>query len=402
MKCLLDSAERHGLGVRNLLWSGELVGRSRVPAIGAVAGYSVAREPDPRSNLEVTAAVPQGTLATGQAACVTGDRHADARLLATEVGRGKSLHGGDYPTVVFDNKDPGTAALCVDIAPARRVAWLKMSAEIIDLFLRTGDYDLLFLDWPGQNILEKGQRGAGALRSALLAEVRRREAEVTVPRPAALPGDDLASFARAKVEPMVRGLFPRREQEPILALLQQAMVFLTPETIEPLIRKAGLLGTAWQVANVYLTGIGAEPLGGDMGQVVGLSVDTTCYVSLAYFAEEDPFADFVVHEAAHVFHNTKRGTVGLKETRRREWLLPIDYRKRETFAYACEAFSRILEQGKRPGDRQALLERLRRGPAPPDDRVEPEEYLDILAEAGSRRNGWKAILERCSSNGRGA
>jgi hypothetical protein len=120
------------------------------------------------------------------------------------------------------------------------------------------------------------------------------------------------------------------------------------------------------------------------------------------YAEDDPFADFVVHEAAHVFHNTKRGTVGLQETRRREWLLPIDYRKRETFAYSCEAFSRILERGKWPGDRQALLERLRKGPPPPDDRVEPEEYLDILAEAVSRRNGWKAILERCSSNGRGA
>lgn len=30
--------------------------------------------------------------------------------------------------------------------------------------------------------------------------------------------------------------------------------------------------------------------------------------------EEDEFADFVVHEAAHVFHNTKRRTLGLPET----------------------------------------------------------------------------------------
>ena len=30
-----------------------------------------------------------------------------------------------------------------------------------------------------------------------------------------------------------------------------------------------------------------------------------------------------------------RDTVGLSVTRRREWLLDIDYRKRETFAYAC-------------------------------------------------------------------
>lgn len=89
-----------------------------------------------------------------------------------------------------------------------------------------------------------------------------------------------------------------------------------------------------------------------------------------------------VHEAAHVFHNTKRATAGLKQARRREWLLPIDFEKRETFAYACEAYSRILEKGKRPAERQALHGRLVESEeVPPDDRIDPEEYLPILAEA---------------------
>jgi hypothetical protein len=35
--------------------------------------------------------------------------------------------------------------------------------------------------------------------------------------------------------------------------------------------------------------------------------------------------------------------IGLPETRTREWLLPIDFRKRETFGYACEAYARIVE-----------------------------------------------------------
>ena len=51
---------------------------------------------------------------------------------------------------------------------------------------------------------------------------------------------------------------------------------------------------------MYLVGIGAESLAEEMEHVVGLSVDTTCYVSLKYFSEDDPFADFVLHEAAHV------------------------------------------------------------------------------------------------------
>lgn len=42
-------------------------------------------------------------------------------------------------------------------------------------------------------------------------------------------------------------------------------------------------------------------------------------------------------------------------TRRREWLLDIDFRKRETFAHACETYNRILELGDTPAARTALL-----------------------------------------------
>jgi hypothetical protein len=43
------------------------------------------------------------------------------------------------------------------------------------------------------------------------------------------------------------------------------------------------------------------------------------------YEEKDPYADFVVHEMAHIFHNCKRRTVGLKQTRKREWLLDIAF-----------------------------------------------------------------------------
>ena len=70
-------------------------------------------------------------------------------------------------------------------------------------------------------------------------------------------------------------------------------------------------------------------------RIVGLSEETTCYVCANYSREENRFDDFVVHEVAHIFHNGKRETIGLPEIRGREWLLEIDYAKRETFAYAC-------------------------------------------------------------------
>jgi hypothetical protein len=103
----------------------------------------------------------------------------------------------------------------------------------------------------------------------------------------------------------------------------------------------------------------------------------------------------VVHEAAHIFHNCKRRTAGLAETRRREWLLDIEFRKRETFAYACETYSRIRELGQSPADRRRLLARLENeGPMPPEA-VDGDEYLEILGEAVAARNGWKKILSRC-------
>jgi hypothetical protein len=81
---------------------------------------------------------------------------------------------------------------------------------------------------------------------------------------------------------------------------------------------------------------------------------------------------------------------------RREWLLDIDYVKRETFAYACERYSRILEMGSSTAARREGLSEVANGPPPPDDRVDGREYIDILSEAVAARNGWKSILRRCS------
>ena len=43
-------------------------------------------------------------------------------------------------------------------------------------------------------------------------------------------------------------------------------------------------------------------------------------------------------------------------TRRRAWLLDITFEHRETFAYACEAFARIVERGRGPKERIVLAE----------------------------------------------
>lgn len=195
---------------------------------------------------------------------------------------------------------------------------------------------------------------------------------------------------------MVQGLFPVHEQESVLDVLGRSVVFLMPATIDKVLEQTPWLSTAWDLANLYLAGIGAELLADDAPALLGLSEGTTCYFSAEYFGAPGRFDDFLVHEAAHIFHNCKRRTIGLRETRRREWLLEIEFAKRETFAYACETYSRIHDLGQGLRSRQALLAEYAQGPMPADDRLDVDDYLDILREAVAARNGWKRILALCS------
>ena len=222
-------------------------------------------------------------------------------------------------------------------------------------YLATGRHDAHFDRWDG-DLFERARRGTAELKAALVAEIRHRAPRMTTP--AELRDLDPATFARRKLTPMVSGLFPEKEREPVLRMFERSLVFVTPENVERVIAEATWLSTAWEIANLYLGSIGAEPLGGPEHAIVGLSEETTCYVSMAYFTGQERFADFIVHEAAHVFHNCKRRPIGLPETRRREWLLEVEFRKRETFAYACEAYSRILELAKGTNERLALVREL--------------------------------------------
>ena len=264
----------------------------------------------------------------------------------------------------------------------------------IDRYLATGDSDMLGQLGPADNILEGLENYDNALRKELIAEVcRRSRRQKHTPVP---DGVD-AVCTRRKLEPMVRGLFPRKEHELVLGVVEQSIVFLTREAALRSIMEVSFRSTAWQIANVYLCGIGAPTLGGDTFRALGMNVETSCYVSLTYFEDDNPFADYVVHEVAHIFHNTKRRRVGLPHTRYREWMLMIDFPKRETFAYSCEVYSCILARSRGPAQRRGLLQEYAESPILADERVDPEEHLDILAEAVEARNGWKRILSRCAS-----
>ncbi|MGT2476643.1 hypothetical protein [Paraburkholderia terrae] len=263
----------------------------------------------------------------------------------------------------------------------------------VQRYLDSGDYDSSFANWPGDNYVDVAKKASQRLRTALVEETLRRAngrgGQVTVP-------DDLRAWTRNKLSPMISGLFPADERSVVLDTLSRSVVFLTPQNIASVLMEQRWPSTAWNLANVYLYSVDAPALAQDACHIVGLSEETTCYVSMSYFQETDPFADFVVHEAAHVFHNCKRTTVGLDESRRKEYLLSIDYSRRETFAYACEAYSCITSMAAEPRHRQDALERHAEASLPPDQRVDHEEYLDVLRDAVRARNGWQRILKRCA------
>lgn len=195
------------------------------------------------------------------------------------------------------------------------LGWVA-SKEKIDRYLRTGESD----PYP------RTKADVKQLRTALLTEVLNLAAGRTH---AAVPDLDLVAFTRQKVSPMVRGLFPKAEQHVVLQSLERSVVLVTAQNVENLLMQETMDHSAWSIANLYLHSVGASRLSEMAPKVLGMNEGQTCYVSALYFAENDPFADYIVHEAAHVFHNCKRRTLGLRATKTREWLLPIAFGKRE-------------------------------------------------------------------------
>lgn len=267
-------------------------------------------------------------------------------------------------------------------------------AQAIERYLRSGAYEHDHPEWPGQNIWDRAKKGHDDLVRALVAEVKKRSEGRAH---AAVPELDLASWTRRKLTPMVHGFFPEAEREAVLRLFEKSVVFLTSDNIESVLVGQMWLRSAWDLANLYLSSVDAELLGPDAPSLLGLSQEVTCYVSPEYFVDRGRIEDFVLHEASHVFHNCKRRTAGLPHTRTKEWLLLLEFSKRETFAYSCEAFGWIVERASSKAERLALAERFAaHGFGQCDEAMDPNEVADIVEEACHARNGWKVILGRCA------
>ena len=104
----------------------------------------------------------------------------------------------------------------------------------VDRFLQLGEHDPLYSVFDGANIIDRCKRGHQTLVDALKSKIASSERQVLARIPQDIPSD-LRKFTRKKVEPMVRGLFKRAEQEKVLKLLDGCLHVLLPSTIEAII-----------------------------------------------------------------------------------------------------------------------------------------------------------------------
>jgi hypothetical protein len=104
---------------------------------------------------------------------------------------------------------------------------------------------------------------------------------------------------------------------------------------------------------------------------------------------DDPYSDVVVHEAAHLLHYLKPEHYGLHVRRGQERFVDVEFRHRELFAYACEAYSRVVLQGERR-KRISFADKMR-ADAFSFARDEFESVVELVIAGAAARNGWRVI-----------
>ena len=133
------------------------------------------------------------------------------------------------------------------------------SAAIVGRFLRTGNLDDPLKVWP-EKLACRAKQVDAAWRDALVSAVMDRTPNATAP--AELTAMNVTAFARKKAEPMVRGLFPRVEQENVLALLERSLLFLSPAMISGVLMKMPWPRTAWNLASIIHLDVNIDAMSG--------------------------------------------------------------------------------------------------------------------------------------------
>ncbi len=110
----------------------------------------------------------------------------------------------------------------------------------IERYLKTGDHGQYYRAWPEGGMLHRAQKMDAVLREALIARVQ--DCARNASAPLLVQEMDLTPLTRAKVLPMIHGLFPQAERAVVVGVLESSVVFLTPENIAKELEKISSQG----------------------------------------------------------------------------------------------------------------------------------------------------------------
>ena len=292
----------------------------------------------------------------------------------------------------MENNEPKTVDQCIrDVA--RQFAATGLSIPAIEGFLRTGRDS-----WEGAGSgrftraqLDRDSNYREAARAALRT-LFDRLAELLPLAARSLPLVTPDTI-RQRVEPMVRGVVqPDRQDVALRELSRRTFVLNLPGTKAALEAElsTGWLGTAWKILWVYFAEHRLKP---DEVQIDydGLSGGEFAHVGWSAYQTTDPYSDVVVHEAAHLLHNLKPELYGFRVRRGQGRFVDVEFHHRELFAFACEAYSRVVSHDTRKA-RMAFAGKMRADAFSFSvDYV--EEVAALVALAASARNGWRTIRD---------
>jgi hypothetical protein len=281
---------------------------------------------------------------------------------------------------------------CIRDAAQQAAATDGLSAPIIERFLRSGEET-----WEGAGSgcfslaqFKEDEAYTRATKTALRTLLHLLASLLPVEAQSAPPV--AAETIRQRIEPMVTGLVQADWQEVALReVTARTFVLNFPGTIAAVEAELStcFTGSAWQILWAFFGDQGLKPADVEVG-CDGLAGDYA-HVRWSAYETADPYCDVVIHEAAHLLHYLKPLHYRLHIRRGQERFVDVEFCHRELFAYACEAYSRVLLHGERKS-RMAFAEKMREGAFSfPRDQI--EEVATLVLDAARARNGWRVIRE---------
>jgi hypothetical protein len=282
---------------------------------------------------------------------------------------------------------------CIREAAKQAAASGGLQTSLIERFLRTGEET-----WDGAGSgrftiaqLNEDEVYTQATKTALrtlfrlLADLLPAEARVA-------PQVGPETIGRS-IGPMVKGLVEGDWQEVALRELTARTFVLNFQGA-----KAGMeaelstcfMGTAWQILWALFGDYGLKPEE-IRAECDGVSGGDFAHVRLSAYESQDPYSDVIVHETAHLLHYLKPAHYGLQVRRGQERFVDVEFCHRELFAFACEAYSRVVLLNKRKSRISFAEEMKERAFSFPRGQI--EEVAAVVLSASRARNGWRVIRE---------